>query len=114
MSKEAYIAEAYRQLTDSRYYHKLDEDPTQDHADRVKDLLQEMSDNGYLQKDMKKYLTPHNPQTARFYHLPKIHKPNIPGRPSVSSCGAPTERISEYACRPPPPSSHHQDPFLPK
>ena len=48
MSKEAYTAEAYRQLTDSTYYHKLDENPTQDHADRVKNLLQEMSDNGRL------------------------------------------------------------------
>ena len=59
MSKEAYIAKAYRQLTDSRY-HKLDKDPTQNHADKVKDLLQEMSDNRYLQKDTKKYLTPRN------------------------------------------------------
>lgn len=107
MSEEAYIAEAYRQLTDSRYYHKLDEDPTQDHADRVKDLLQEMSDNGHFQRDTKKYLTPHNPQTARFYHLPKIHKPNIPGRPIVSSCGAPTERISEYI-------DHHLRPLVTK
>ena len=48
MSKEAYTAEAYRQLTDSTYYHKLDENPTQDHADRVKNLLQEMSENGHL------------------------------------------------------------------
>ena len=53
MSKEAYLAETYKQLTDSRYYHKLDEDPTQDHADRVNVLLQEMSDNGHLQKDTK-------------------------------------------------------------
>ena len=94
MSKEAYMARAYRQLTDSRYYRKLDEDPTQDHADRVKDLLQEMSDKGHLQKDRKKYLTPHNSLTARFYHLPKIHKPNVPGRPIVS-CRAPTKCISE-------------------
>ena len=60
MSKEAYIAEAYRQLTDSRYYHKLDEDP-----DRVKDLLQEMSDNRHLRKDTKKYPHPTQPTNGQ-------------------------------------------------
>ena len=107
MSEEAYIAEAYRQLTDSSYYHKLDEDPTQDNTDRVKDLLQEMSDNGHLQKDTTKHLTPHNPQTAKFYHLPKTHKPNIPGRPIVSSCRALTECVSEYV-------DHHLRPLFNK
>lgn len=28
--------------------------------------------------------------------LPKVHKPNNPGRPIVSACEGPTERISEY------------------
>ena len=32
---------------------------------------------------------------ARFYLLPKIHKPGNPGRPIVASCEAPTEKISE-------------------
>ena len=66
-----------------------------------------MSDNGHLQKDTKRYLTQHNPRTARFYHLPKIHKPNIPGRPIASSCRAPTERISEYV-------DHHLRPLITK
>ena len=50
----------------------------------------------HINKDTLKYLTPTEPRTARFYHLPKIHKAGNPGRPIVSSCGAPTERISEY------------------
>ena len=32
-----------------------------------------------------------------FRMLPKIHKDGIPGRPTVSSCGAPTERISSQS-----------------
>ena len=28
--------------------------------------------------------------------LPKIHKPNNPGRPVVSTCSCPTEQISKY------------------
>ena len=33
---------------------------------------------------------------ARFYLLPKIHKPGNPGRPIVASSEAPTEKISEF------------------
>ena len=44
----------------------------------------------------KNYLVPHHSRTARFYLLPKIHKPGNPGKPIVSSCGAPTERISQF------------------
>ncbi len=98
MSKEAYMTEAYGHQSDQRYYCKLDEDPTKEYTDKVKTLIQEMSEDGHLKKDAAKYLTPENPRTARFYHQPKIHKSSVPvpGRPIVSSCGTPTERISEY------------------
>ena len=34
----------------------------------------------------------------KLYFLPKVHKrlTNIPGRPVISNCGTPTEKISEY------------------
>ena len=44
------------------------------------------------------YLTDSVPRTSRLYLLPKIHK-NVqppPGRPVISSNGAPTERISQF------------------
>ena len=37
-----------------------------------------------------------NPTLERFYLLPKIHKPEISGRPIVSACNCPTEQISKY------------------
>ena len=46
MSKEAYMTEAYKQLTNRQYYCKLKEDPTEDHANKIKDLVQEMYQNG--------------------------------------------------------------------
>jgi len=95
MSREAYIADAQRQLSNNRYYRKLDMDPTQHYAEQVKTLVHTIFNHGHIQKDTMKYLTPTHARTARFYHLPKIHKPGNPGRPIVSSCGAPTERISE-------------------
>ncbi len=96
LSKEAYMAEAYRQLSDTRYYRKLDLDPTAQHTEQVRELVLEMFKGDHISKDTFKYLTPTNPRTARFYHLPKIHKQGNPGRPIVSSCAAPTERISEF------------------
>ena len=36
------------------------------------------------------------PRTSCIYFLPKIHKPNNPGRPIVSACSFPTKLISSY------------------
>ena len=35
---------------------------------------------------------------GKFYLLPKIHKclENVPGRPIISNCAAPTEKASEF------------------
>ena len=33
---------------------------------------------------------------GRFYLLPKIHKQGCPGRPVISGCGTPTEKISLF------------------
>ena len=36
------------------------------------------------------------PRTSKFYLLPKIHKPGNPGRPTVSACARPTEKLALY------------------
>ena len=37
-------------------------------------------------------------QSRELYFLPKIHKrlSAVPGRPVISNCGTPTEKVSEY------------------
>ena len=35
-----------------------------------------------------------HPRTSKFYLLPKIHKPDNPGRPIVSACLCPTELLA--------------------
>ena len=42
------------------------------------------------------FIMPRNCRTPLFYLLPKIHKKNNPGRPIVSACDSPTEKISMY------------------
>jgi hypothetical protein len=39
------------------------------------------------------------PRTPVMYFLPKIHKPDNPGRPIISACGCPTELISSFLDR---------------
>ena len=51
---------------------------------------------GLINKKTKDFLIPRHPRTAKFYLLPKIHKPGNPGRPIVASNGAPTEKISSF------------------
>ena len=43
----------------------------------------------------------------KWYLLPKIHKRlfNVPGRPVISSCGTPTEKVSEFL-------DHHLKPIM--
>ena len=36
-------------------------------------------------------------RTPQLYFLPKIHKPDIPGRPIISGYGDPTVKLSQYA-----------------
>ena len=42
------------------------------------------------------FLTPNPPRIPVFYTLTKIHKPNPVGRPIISGCEGPTERISSF------------------
>ena len=42
------------------------------------------------------FLAPIHARTAVLCLLPKFHKPGSPGRPIVSSCEIPTEKISQF------------------
>ena len=44
-------------------------------------------------------LNPKPNLNSRFYSLPKIHKPNVPIRPTIDFTNAPTHRLSKFACK---------------
>jgi hypothetical protein len=46
MDRSAYIREAERQLSDDRFYNKLDKDPTKQFSDEITNELNNMYDNG--------------------------------------------------------------------
>ena len=96
MDVKDYVDEANRQLQDTQYYRKLNYDPTGDHANIIRNTLEEFKKNNELDEDIAEGLKPLEPRTPRFYLLPKIHKENNPGRPVISSVDCHTSRISSF------------------
>ncbi len=103
ISKEHYLQEGYRQLTNKDQYLKLDYNPTKDTTDMLHSLICEMHLRKQLDTALADYLDPCNGQmkTPVFFMLPKIHKKpplgsRFVGRPVVSNCGSPLEKASEF------------------
>ena len=62
---------------------------------RVEELINELYQGNYIDEITKKRLcqTPKLPRIPIFYTLTKIHKPTPVGRPIISGCDRPTERL---------------------
>lgn len=93
--KDLYIEECMRQLSDQSYYIPLTEEPTIESQDIVTETISEMIRNGQLPREAINLISK-KPRCPKFYCLPKIHKPNNPGRPIISSVNSTTELISSF------------------
>ena len=97
MDREVYIHEAMGQLTDSEVYTLLDGDPTRDMVKKINAKIRASWKKGNIDDKTKDYLmVSEDVKPGRFYLLPKIHKQGCPGRPVISGCGTPTEKISAF------------------
>ena len=96
MNTTDYPREGYRQLNDSKFYIKLDNDPTQTIGQKIIDTLTKMYNKGLISDKNLEHLSRESCTEAKFYMLPKIHKKNVPGRPICSSVNHPTSRISKF------------------
>lgn len=94
MNRLDYIEEANRQLTDSTFYTKIQLEQVATMNKNIEQCLKNLYKTKKITKDMFEYMRCPTPSAGRFYLLPKIHKPNNPGRPIVSSNGTVTEAIS--------------------
>ncbi len=95
-----YEKEALSQLNDNKYYEYVPANSTTVISTQttkitkyVKDLFK-FGDIDY--KTLQYLLPPTPPRTPIFYLLPKIHKPGNPGRPIISGCDSPTDRLSSF------------------
>ena len=98
MDTESYIAEAERQLNDTKYYKTLPHDVTDLHEEKVKQSLKTLTRTCDLKENIAEGLAPTSSKTPKFYLLPKIHKKQRPppGRPVINSINSPTSNISKY------------------
>ena len=96
MNKEDYIQEGLRKLSDHNFYEVLEEDPTQNYKNQIYQVLHQAANLNIIDDKMKKTLYNKTPRIPDFYVLPKIHKPNNPGRSIVNGIGSITEKISAY------------------
>ena len=92
---DLYRNEAQRQLSDSAFYRRVEEDLTSTHQTTIRKTITNLISTGELPVSAGNLLVD-TPRTPVMYFLPKIHKPDNPGRPVVSTCGCPTELISSY------------------
>ena len=92
---DLYQKEALRQLSDPSFYAKVDKDLTSTNQQIVKSTINDLIVKQELPATATNLVIT-TPRTSCIYFLPKIHKPNNPGRPIVSACSCPTELISSY------------------
>lgn len=92
-----YLKEAHRQLLDPKYYTPVPHNPIPKLIEDITAYLHFLHSAHIIDTNTYNFLIPHSPsRIPLFYMLPKIHKPNIPGRPIISGCDSPTEKLSIF------------------
>jgi hypothetical protein len=69
-----YLKEGYKQLSEPRFYKKVDSCLTEKHRKEVQDTIEDMYQDGEIDDTVKSYLTDSTCRTPQLYLLPKIHK----------------------------------------
>ncbi|XP_072014969.1 uncharacterized protein [Amphiura filiformis] len=96
MDRQKYIDETMKHLNNHTIYALIDNDPADSFSQQIQTTLDDKYACDEISDEAHAYLSPTDSKAARFYLLPKIHKPGNPGRPIVSGNGSPTENISLY------------------
>ncbi|XP_044749651.1 uncharacterized protein LOC123310247 [Coccinella septempunctata] len=82
-------------LLDSKDFKKLPRDPTQSIQQKCNKYVSKMHDKGYITEQQAKKLKTYNSTCPRIYGNPKVHKPENPLRPIISSVNSPMTKLSE-------------------
>ena len=114
MDKENKLAEGQSQLNDRKNYQPLAKLMVDTTSIKVRQLIESLEKEGHIDQMTEKWLslTPNPPRIPVFYTLTKIHKPTLVGRPIISGCDGPTERISSLVDRLIQPIAQMQDSYL--
>ena len=96
MNKSGYYKEALRQLNNTDNYIRENQNSTNTNEKIIESKLYDLVKTKDTTKKAAEKLVPKQSRTPYFYLLPKIHKPNNPGRPVISSSSSHTEKISAF------------------
>ena len=100
MNKTDKIREGQIQIDDKHNYRPLsDYEPmVKETHNKVLSLIKDLHHENHIDDMTGEWLsqTPNPPRMPKFYTLTKIHRPTITGRPIISGCDGPTERISSF------------------
>ena len=101
LNRSEKIQEAQVQLNNRDHYKPLAKPMVEDTLLRVNEIVTQLHQGKHIDDMTKKRLsqTPHPPRIPIFHTLTKIHKPKPVGRPTISGCSGPTERISSIVDR---------------
>ena len=114
MGREDKINEGQVLLDDINNYRPLEKPMVETTAKKVNQLIKSLLQRNHIDEMTAKWLslTP-NPQRIPVFHtLTKIHKPTPVGRPIISGCDGPTERLSSFVERLIQPIAQKQDSYL--
>ena len=94
--RESYLMEAYK-LNNNLHYKLITTDPFPQLITDINQFVKTIHNKQFIDYTTFKFLYIDKPsRKPTLYLLPKIHKPDVPGRPIISGCGGPTVRLSEY------------------
>ena len=98
MDKQNKIQEGQALINDPNNYMALDKPMVTQTQLKVSRLISDLHRGNYIDDMTKKWLsqTPNPPRIPEFYTLTKVHKPTLVGRPIISGCDGPTERLSSF------------------
>ena len=101
--KQDYIREVENQLGDEKVYEEttLNNKDLSGLMNASNNLFKKLRNRDIIsEKELKYFLYDYKnaANLGKLYLLPKIHKrlEDVPGRPVISNCGAPTEKVSEF------------------
>ncbi|XP_065559605.1 uncharacterized protein LOC136026830 [Artemia franciscana] len=96
LNETEYVSKSLNLLSDNKVYEKVDVNAVKVAYDNVKKALDNLSLTNRINDKLYQTLLPVRPVIPRFYGVPKIHKPDIPLRPIISTVGSATQKLERY------------------
>ena len=89
-----YINEANQQINNKEFYKEISNDPTEM---KVNNVIKEIKSARSQDQKIATKLEVQEAKTPVFYMFPKIHKPDNPGRPMISSVNCHRASLSQVS-----------------